>query len=311
MEKKKIIIDTDIGDDIDDAYALSYLIKERATELLGVTTVYRNSLQRAKIVSALLHTLNETHVKVYAGNDYPYKSSFTVEKFEKVLPDGRPVIPHYDDTLASFPVEEKGAAEFIAETAERYPGEVTLLAIGPLTNLADVARKYPSSYKKLKGVVCMGGCFAAKKAEWNIRCDPEGAAIAAAGGALFRYIGVDITIRTSLDKAETERLMQIRSPETPLLTKMLQKWIDTHPGRKPTMHDVLAAAELTESFCGYAEGKIAVALEGAEKGMTVERQDGGDAAYAVSFNREAFMQRFFRVMETDGAADAATVKNAG
>lgn len=117
-------------------------------------------------------------------------------------------------------------------------------------------------------------------------------------------------MQTALDKAETDRLMRICSPETPLLKKMLQKWIDTHPGRRPTMHDVLAAAELTETFCGYAESRIAVALEGAEKGMTVERQDGGDAAYAVSFDREAFMQRFFRVMETD-ATDAATAKNVG
>ena len=146
---KKIIIDTDIGDDIDDAYAIAFAVKLKKFELQGITTVYRNSLQRAKIASALLSVLGVGEKQVCVGEDYPPNCKFAIESFEEVLPDGRPVIPHYRDEFASAPVSSKRAAEFIAEQAEKYPGEITVIAIGPMTNLAEVAEKYQRSYKKL------------------------------------------------------------------------------------------------------------------------------------------------------------------
>ena len=157
MEKReKIIIDTDIGDDIDDAYALALAVRMKKFDILGVTTVFRNSMQRAKIASALLGALGEDP-EVYAGEDYPYKAAFQVEDFEERLPDGRPVIPHYFPEFASAPVRSLSAVDFIAEQAEKAPGEVTLMAIGPLTNLAKTAEKYPNSFRKLSRIICMGG----------------------------------------------------------------------------------------------------------------------------------------------------------
>ena len=112
---KKIIIDTDIGDDIDDAYALVSAVNMQCFEILGVTTVYRNSLQRAKIASALLKAMGRQEVGVYVGNDYPYCEQFCIEPFEESLPDGRPVIPHYAPEFEHMPVCSQPAAEFIAE----------------------------------------------------------------------------------------------------------------------------------------------------------------------------------------------------
>ena len=77
----RIIIDTDIGDDIDDAYAIALAVKMQKFDILGVTTVYRNSEQRAKIASALLTALGRGDVGVYAGRDYPYKEKFRIEDF--------------------------------------------------------------------------------------------------------------------------------------------------------------------------------------------------------------------------------------
>ena len=121
--EKKIIIDTDIGDDIDDAYAIALAVRLRAFDILGVTTVYRNSFQRAKIASALLKRLGRGEVSVYAGEDYPRKEQFRVEEFEEKLPDGRPVIPHYSPEFEEMPVRDGNAAAFLAEQAEKYPGE--------------------------------------------------------------------------------------------------------------------------------------------------------------------------------------------
>ena len=145
--------------DIDDAYALVSAVKMECFDILGITTVYRNSLQRAKIASALLQALGKTDIGVYAGNDYPYKERFCVEPFETVLPDGRPVIPHYFSEFENMPVSRKSATDFIVEQAEKYPGEVVVVAIGPLTNLAETVRKFPESFAKLAEIVCMGGSF--------------------------------------------------------------------------------------------------------------------------------------------------------
>ena len=97
-------------------------------------------------------------------------------------------------------VHDEGAAEFIAEQAEKHPHEIVVLAIGPLTNLADVVRKYPASYAKLARIVCMGGSFSKERAEWNIRCDPEAADIVLGGGVPVKFVGIDVTAYTYLDE---------------------------------------------------------------------------------------------------------------
>lgn len=301
---KKIIIDTDIGDDIDDAYALAFAVKLRRFDILGVTTVYRNCLQRAKIASALLKELNAEGVDVYVGNDYPRKEKLRVEAFEEVLADGRPVIPHYSDRFASACVSETPAAEFIAACAEKYPNEVTVVAIGPLTNLADVAERYPQSYCKLKNIVCMGGNFdrekcSRNKAEWNIRCDPESAAAVLDGGVPITFIGVEVTSYAKLDDAAAEELARGSDGVTRMLDGMMKKWLDTHPGRKSIMHDALTVAEVLGGYCTYRTANIVIPLEGEKRAYTdfAEEGAGVPVTYAVGVNREAFMRRFLETVK--------------
>ena len=295
---KKIIIDTDIGDDIDDAYALALAVKMNCFDLLGVTTVYRNSKQRAKIASALLYALGRHEVGVYVGNDYPYREHFVVEPFETRLPDGRPVIPHYCKQFEPMPVKEQSASDFIAEQAEKFPGEIVIVAIGPLTNLADVVRKYPSSYRKLSEIVCMGGSFAREKAEWNIRCDPEAADIVLHGGVPVRFVGVDVTAYTYLDEDAVNELTSAKGNEFVMLGTMLKKWMDTHPGRRPTMHDALTVAEVNGGYCEYKDSGIVIPLEGLYRAYTcrTESADAPVVSYAVNFDRAAFMDFFMETL---------------
>ena len=292
---KKIIIDTDIGDDIDDAYALVSAVNMQCFEILGVTTVYRNSLQRAKIASALLKAMGRQEVGVYVGNDYPYREQFCIEPFEESLPDGRPVIPHYAPEFEHMPVCSQPAAEFIAERAEKYPGEIVVIAIGPLTNLANVAQKYASSFSKLAQIVCMGGSFSRDKAEWNIRCDPEAAALVLQAGVPIRFVGVDVTAYTYLEEKDVKEVTARREGVYGMLDGMLQKWRDTHPGRKPMMHDVLTVAEVNGGFCRYETCGLCIPLKGPYRAFTC-RSDSADApvvSYAVNLDRTAFMD-FFR-----------------
>lgn len=290
----RIIIDTDIGDDIDDAYAIALAVKMQKFDILGVTTVYRNSEQRAKIASALLMALGRSDVGVYAGRDYPYKEKFRIEDFEETLPDGRPVIPHYFEEFGSAPVRSQGAAEFIAEQAEKFPGEIVVVAIGPLTNLAEVCQKYPAAFAKLDRIVCMGGAFSGEKAEWNIRCDPEAAAAVLGSGVPISFVGLDVTAHTYLNGKDVQEVTSGKGEAFGLLNKMLGKWMDSHPGRNPTMHDALTVAEVVGGFCRYDERRIEIPLEGNERACTCTTQDPSAplVVCAVSVDRPAFMHFF-------------------
>ncbi|MBO5045240.1 MAG: nucleoside hydrolase [Clostridia bacterium] len=298
MDKKKIIIDTDIGDDIDDAFALALAVKMDCIDLLGVTTVYRNSLQRGKIAAGLLRALGREDVPVFIGNDYPRKEKFAIEPFEQTLSDGRPQIPHYLPEFDEITVCGMGAAEFIAEQADAYEGEITVLAIGPLTNLADVVEKYPNSFQKIKEIVCMGGSFAKERAEWNIRCDPESAEKVLNGGVPMKLIGVDVTSYTAFTDCEIDRIDGEQGEAFQLLSKMMHKWMDTHPGRKPTMHDGLTVAELIGGYCDYETSKVAIPLFGRRRAYTVCTEEGNYPVveYAVSLQREKFMNDFMNTL---------------
>lgn len=119
MHKEMILLDTDIGDDIDDAYTLGLLLAEQAN-LIGVTTVYRNSQQRAKIAAKLISLFDKKdEIKVYVGEDIPEKEE--VKKFEKADVDGKANIPHYIPSEMEKEQTEDGAVDFIIQTLKAHP----------------------------------------------------------------------------------------------------------------------------------------------------------------------------------------------
>ena len=179
----KIILDTDIGDDIDDAFALSILLNEKNADLLGVTTVFRNSYKRAKMASYLIKTFGKD-VKVYAGCDEPLIAkvetllSPEIKEKEKLDENGKYLIPQYSNEMDEGVVEKQHAVDFIIEQVHKYPNEITLVGIGPLTNIALAIRKDPSICSLLKEIRIMGGDPTNVNCkEWNIFCDPEAARI--------------------------------------------------------------------------------------------------------------------------------------
>ena len=128
----KIIIDTDIGDDVDDALALAYLGNSPGIEILGVTTVVGDTVKKAEIAGALLNALDLSHVPVYAGignpdNDPPCQYD--------AIPDG-----FNNQPLTG--AAETGAAEFLVEMAEKVDN-LTILTIGPLTNIGAAIKLNP------------------------------------------------------------------------------------------------------------------------------------------------------------------------
>lgn len=286
--RQKLIIDTDIGDDIDDAFALSVAMRLPEVEIVGVTTVYRNVDLRAKIVLALADACGVSF-PVITGYDAPEREPVKHFRFEEILPDGRPNITHYGDDMAGYENYKQGGAEdFILETAAKYPHEVTLLSLGPCTNVAAAIKKDSQKFKLLKEVLVMGADPTGKIAEWNTRCDPEAFDAVMKCGVKMRVVGLDITNRCALNDERLARIFALKGEGNALLVRMLKRWISDRPNKIPTMHDPLTAALLERNFCTFEESGLQTVTEGADRGRTF-RREGKEMQIAVEVDSEGFL----------------------
>lgn len=257
MKNYKIILDTDIGDDIDDAFALALLIKENVS-LLGVTTVFKNSVQRAKIVKYELEQYGINNVEVYAGYDKPLVKDIIKWGYETINDDGRINIKHYNDELMrNCKINETGAVDFILNTIKENPNEVTLIAIGPLTNIAMAIKKDIETFKKVKCILMMGGEKNGTYPEWNIKIDPQAANIVFNSKVPIKSVGVDITSLCKFTNEDINKVHRINGP-LKIVSNMMDIWIHDNPLKMPTMHDPLAVSELFNHFCKYEDVRFIV-----------------------------------------------------
>lgn len=252
MKTTKILIDTDIGDDVDDALALALAANSPELELLGVTTVYRNTPRRAQLARTLLRELGLDSVPVAAGTTLPLRK----EADASAVP--------FQCSCITDPAPSNcdlHGVELILETVRRHP-DVTLVGIGPYTNLAMAIRMDPQRMKKVR-MVLMGGAFSAVYPEWNILCDPEAAHIVLTSGAQVEMIGLDVTVRCVLPPKDLERIRTSGSCAGKLLSAMTDVWMKTSAGKKVTLHDPLTVAYLLEPQLFQMEHQpVAVQLEG-------------------------------------------------
>lgn len=193
--RQKIIFDTDPG--VDDAMAIQFALNSPEIEILGLTTVYGNVDLEKTTANALrlLEIANRTDIPVAKGADKPLSRSFA----------GGVAFVHGDDgqgntnrPLSSNTVHELTAVDFIADQVQLFPQEVTLIAVGPLTNLALFVQKYSALVASVKEVIIMGGnAFcpgnASPAAEANILNDPEAADIVFKTNWHLSMIGLDVT----------------------------------------------------------------------------------------------------------------------
>ena len=279
----KIIIDTDIGDDIDDAYAIRLALETPSLEILGITTVFRNALKRAKIVKGLLKKC-DSQIPVHAGEDMPISQAVNKLVYEKEIAldeDGTVNVPHYKKEFDGYEVQN-GGVDFLLEQAEKYPDEITLVCIGPLTNAARAIKKNEKAFHKFKRIVMMGGQAKGDYAEWNFRCDPEAAKIVFDSGVPIKTVGINVTKFCHLDQQEIEWATREQTPVGALTGDMLMKWLsDNRHEKPPVMHDGLAISELTENFCTYETRCVSVSTEEGKRGMICAGKNPVDLAITV------------------------------
>jgi purine nucleosidase len=292
---QKVIFDTDIGSDIDDAVALAYLLAQPACELLGITTVTGQAVQRAQLASALCRAAGR-EVPIYPGREAPLLAA----PMQPLAPQSAALArwPH----ATGFPRGE--AVAFMRQTIRAHPGQVILLATGPLTNVAALFAADEEIPSLLQGLVLMGGRFVTRGAEgglleWNAHLDPHAAAIAYHSPvAVHRSIGLDVTEQVTLPAAEVRRRFQ-----APLLRPVLdfaEVWFQDRP--VITFHDPLAAATLFDSqICRFERGQVAIELASDRlAGMTHwQPASAGPHEVALSVDPLRFFDHYFSVFSSD------------
>ena len=265
-----LMIDTDVGGDIDDALALSMAFKDPDIHLRGITTVYIANAWRADLVRRMARAYGR-ETPVFAGAEKPLVGSWGQEECGK-----------------------NDAADFICDQARQGP--LNLLAIGPLTNVAAALIKDPGIAKNLRLTV-MGGMVTCAFPEWNIQCDPEAAQIVMASGADITLVGLDVTEKCRLTEKEAWDLVRGGDAAMTFLRGEMQRSFEQFHFL-PTLHDPLALlCLLREDICQYEMKDIQVETQGKwTRGVTVDRRFSDDKPIrtAVSVRAEEAVREICR-----------------
>lgn len=223
MAIKKIIIDTDPG--IDDAMAIFLALRSPEIEVVGLTTIFGNVNCQLATVNALrlLETAGHSRIPVAKGCDSPLFISAPEHATRVHGEDG---MGNANFALPKGSAIEMSAAEFIVKTILAHPGEITLVPIGPLTNIALALKLEPKIINLVKEVVIMGGAATVAGnitpvAEANIWQDPHAAAIVFNAGLPLTMIGLDVTSTVLLTEDYLVDLYSANNPETELLRKII------------------------------------------------------------------------------------------
>jgi inosine-uridine nucleoside N-ribohydrolase len=233
-----ILIDTDIGDDIDDAFALALALRSPELELHGVTTVFGDTRLRARLARHLLH--------IYGRDDIPVAAGESTPMLQYHRPSGAPQAAILDPREA-LPISAYSGPELIVRTAQAYAGQLTLVCIGPLTNVALAMRMEPRLYLAIRTIVMMGGTSGLPCPEWNVRSDARAAQVVLASGIPITMLGWNITRRSQLQPADVLRLLDCETPQARLLSRLLAVWQRHRPrwqSAYPYLHDPLTIAAI-------------------------------------------------------------------
>ena len=285
----KLLLDTDIGTDIDDAVCLAYLLLNPRCHLLGITTVAGEADRRAMVASAICRSVGR-EIPIYPGASDPLSGP----QRQKSVPQAERL--QRWDHASSFPRGE--AIEFFRRTIRRYPGEVILLTIGPLTNAGLLFTLDPEIPSLLKGLVMMCGQFSGSgsrdsvEPEWNAGGDPQATAIAYQSRVrMHRSIGLDVTRRVTMAPGEFQKAFRGSRAFRPVLDF---SEVFFREGHAATFHDPLAAATIfDDTLCRFERGTVEVDVaEGMSCGRTLWTPGNGDSPHEVAVDTEP--SRFFQ-----------------
>jgi purine nucleosidase len=281
-----VIFDTDIGTDIDDAYALADILRRDELRLLGLTTVSSDATARARLAAKLLAVAGGRWAKVpvYAGISTPVQYMKQVE---------------WAAGFDSPSLHASGAIEFMRREIARQPGKVTIIAVGELTNVAALLDSEPGIGKKIRAISLMGGSIyrgyapgSKPEPEWNIRSNAKAARTVFDSGVPLLVAPLDSTADLKLTPAMRVEIFSRGTPLTDALGALDQIWRYTNhwKGDAPTLFDVLAI-ELVAPGRPYKLESLRI--EVAEDGLTSPVEGAiPNAQVSIEVDAPTFMADF-------------------
>jgi inosine-uridine nucleoside N-ribohydrolase len=284
-----IILDTDIGDAVDDSLALALALSSPELDVRGVTTVIDDVESKTRLAWKELRLFNRRDIPLAMGAPEPLldaKLDTHPREFQVLTPADKIPAP-----------AQKKAAAFIVETVMNARERMTLVAIGPLTNIALALKTEPRIKERIERIVLMGGAFATPQSEYNIKRDSVAAAIVFGSGVPIVAAGLEVTTPCKLRPQDLERLRVAETPAAHFLLRLIEISQAETGEMFPTLYDPLAVASIFRpDLIETSEGKVDVSLEtGSARGKTrFTPAAGASTRVGTRVNSTAFLDLFIQ-----------------
>ena len=289
-KQEKIIIDSDIGDDIDDAFAVALALSSPEFDVLGFSAAFGDTPTRAKMFDRMLGELGRSDIPVAMGAPADVnRNAFTQRAYAEGGAFAR----------ASHP----NSVDFVLGQARKYPGQVTLVAIGPLPNVGAMIDKDPAGFRLLKRVVIMGGSIrtledpygvtppVAPHPEWNIKNDIAGANKLFNSGVPLSVMPLDSTANLKLNEVARTAIFAHGSMMTNILAGLYYEWSAATRAVTPTLYDPMTLASMLDpSLCPTTRMHISVD----DAGNTKETPGAPNADVCLHSDEDAFLHFYVK-----------------
>ncbi|ASG24754.1 nucleoside hydrolase [Nitrospirillum viridazoti CBAmc] len=283
--REKVIIDTDIGDDIDDAFALAAALNDQHLDILGVTAAWGDTGLRVRQLQRLLTIAGRADVPVTQGPATANATPYTQKRWAEGQPAPAAPVP--------------SSVDFILEQARRYPGQVTLISLAPPSTLGALIDRDPAGFAKLKRVVMMGGSVYAgyddtgygplkgPTPEYNIYSDIASAKKLFTSGVPLVVMPLDST-RLKLDEVKRDLLFAAGTPMTDALALMYHQWRHLNGWGQitPTLFDLVPVAYVLDPrLCPTTPLRLVVG----DKGETTPAPGPANAQVCLKEDKEGIL----------------------
>ena len=284
--REKIIIDADLGDDIDDAFAIGLALSSPEFEILGFSAAFGDTQTRVKMFDRMLGELGRSDIPVAMGIPANVNlNAFTQRRYAEGGAASRATHPQ--------------SVDFILDQARKYPGEITLVAVGPLPNVGAVIDKDIASFRKLKRVVIMGGNVRtlldpfgmaapiAAHPEWNLKNDIASAKKLFEAGVPLVVMPLDSTANLKMHEVARTAVFSHGSMLTNILAGLYYQWSAYTRSPTPILYDPMTLAWLLEpSLCPLTPLHISID----DAGNTKETPGAPNAQVCLHSEAEPFLR---------------------
>jgi inosine-uridine nucleoside N-ribohydrolase len=246
-EKQKVIFDTDIGDDVDDAFALALTVASPKLEVIGVTTAWGDTDLRARLTERLLKATGHGEIPVTAGPKTHAVSTFTQARWAQSEPEPANGWPD--------------GIEFTLNAIRQNPGQITLIAVAPFSNVGALIDRDAATFRKLKKIVLMGGSIHRRygdlgyfpdrgpEPEYNVMMDIASSRKLFASGVPIYMMPLDST-QLKFDEVMRNTVFSQGTATTDALLSLYEEWKASTGNATPTLFDAMAvAATIDPGLC--------------------------------------------------------------